>query len=250
LIDSALFAEPVALDRNLHQRSRLKERIPRYERAAGVNALFVTAIEFVDVAREYPIVFVEAGKGDDGQREVAPMAVLGLTQGENLMLNGDGSWDARYVPAMLRAYPIGLARADADNFVLVIDAKADALSETEGERLFDDAGAATPVLEEARKFVQQLEEEGARTRLLCRRLLELELLQPKRFEATVPNGSNILVDGFLALDEPRLAALPADTLLDLHQSGVLACIFAHQFSLPLMRRHVERRVARGATANA
>lgn len=249
MIDSALFTEPIALDRNRHLRARLKERFPRYERTAGMNALFVTALEFVDVAREYPIVFVEAGTGEDGQREVAPMAVLGLAQGENLMLKADGTWDARYVPAMLRAYPLGLARADADNFVLVIDAKADALSETEGERLFDDAGEPTPLLEEARKFVQQLEEEGMRTRLLGRRLLELELLQPKRFEATVPNHGNLVVDGFLGLDEARFAALPDETLLELHKTGALACIFAHQFSLPLMRQLVDRRVARApATA--
>ena len=35
------------------------------------------------------------------------MAVLGLAKGENLMLRPDGGWAAQYVPAVMRAYPLG-----------------------------------------------------------------------------------------------------------------------------------------------
>jgi len=249
LIDPALFAEPVALDRTQHLRARLNAPALRFDRTAGMNAMFVTMIEFVDVAREYPIVFIEAGNGPDGKRDVAPMAVLGLAPGENLMLKPDGGWDARYVPALLRGYPLGLARTEAENFVVVIDGKAEALSDTEGERLFDDAGAPTPMLEERRKFLERLEEEAQRTRLLGRSLVELELLQTKRFDATLPDGRTITVDGFLALDDAKFADLPPDTVSGLHKSGVLACIYAHQFSLAMMRALVERRAARApATA--
>jgi hypothetical protein len=253
LIDPALFAEPVALDRTQHSRARLKASEPRLDRTAGMNAMFVTMIEFVDVAREYPIVFIEAGNGPDGKREVAPIAVLGLAPGENLMLQDDGGWAARYLPALLRGYPFGLARTEGDNYVVVIDGKADALSygeqDGDGERLFDDAGAATPMLEERRRFLERIEEEAQRTRLFGRSLLELELLQGKRFDATLPDGRTVTVDGFLALDEARFAALPEATVAQLHKSGVLACIYAHQFSLGMMRALVERRAARtSATA--
>lgn len=249
MIDSALFAEPVALDRTQHLRARLKPGAPNYQRTAGMNAMFVTMVEFVDVAREYPIVFIEAGEGPDGKRDVAPMAVLGLAQGENLILKPDGGWDARYMPALLRGYPFGLARTDAENFIVVVDGKADALSDSEGERLFDDSGAPTPMLEERRQFLERLEQEAQRTRLLGRSLLELDLLQSKRFDATLPDGRTITVDGFLALDEAKFEALPEATVAQLHKSGVLACIYAHQFSLGVMRSLVERRAARApATA--
>lgn len=249
MIDPALFAEPVALDRTHHLHARLKAGAPRFDRTAGMNAMFVTMIEFVDIAREYPIVFVEAGNGPDGQRDVAPMAVLGLAPGENLMLQSDGGWGARYLPALLRGYPFGLARTEGDNYVVVIDGKADALSDSDGERLFDDAGQPTPMLEERRRFLERIEEEAQRTRLLGRSLLELELLQSKRFDATLPDGRTITVDGFLALDEARFAALPEATLAQLHKNGVLASIYAHQFSLGMMRALVERRAARSpATA--
>jgi SapC len=244
MIDPVLFAAPVALDRVQHRAQRLHTPAVRFDRTAGMNSLFVAAVEFIDAARDYPIVFIEAGQGDDGQREVAPVAVLGLTQGENLMLNDDGSWAARYVPALLRGYPLGLARTDAQNYVVVIDGKAEALSATQGEALFNDQGEPTPMLEERRKFLEQLENEAQRTRLLGRSLLELELLQPMRFDATLPDGNQLSVEGFFTVDEKRFSELAQDKLSQLHKSGVLAMIYAHQFSLGLMRGLVERRVAR------
>ena len=246
MIDPTLFAEPQALDRVAHRNLRLEREVPRYDRTAGMNALFVTAVEFADVCREYPIVFVDAGQAPDGQREVAPMAVLGLEQGENLMLGSDGRWDARYTPALLRGYPLGLAPVDADTFTLCIDAKAAAQGSDKGERLFDDAGQATAFLDERRKFVEELEREAQRTRLLGRRLNELGLLRSMRFDATLADGSKITVDGFLAIDDEKLAALPEATVFDLHKNGVLALIHAQQISMGMMRALVERRVARRA----
>jgi hypothetical protein len=248
MIDPTLFAEPVALDRAQHRTLRLKPAGVRYDRTAAMNALFITAVEFVDVCREYPIVFVEAGQGPDGRREVAPMAVLGLQQRENLMLGADGRWAARYVPALLRGYPLGIAPVDGTSYAVCFDAKADALSPTEGERLFDDAGEPTAFLAERRKFLEEIEREAQRTRLLGRRLLELELLRPMRFDATLPDGARLSVDGFLALDEEKLGALPEATVFDLHRSGVLSLIHAHQISLGLMRALVERRIALRAAA--
>jgi SapC len=244
MIDNTLFAAPTALDRNLHRNKRLAPRGVRFDRTAAMNAIFVAAVEFIDASREYPIVFIEAGQGADGKREVAPMAVLGLAPGENLMLQADGNWHARYVPALLRGYPLGIARTDDTNYVVVIDDKADALSDAEGERLFDDAGAPTPMLEERRKFLEQLEAEAQRTRMFGRTLLEAGLLQPMEFNATMPDGAALKVDGFLALDEKKFAELPPAKLEQLHKSGVLPLLYAHQFSLGLMRALVEKRAAR------
>ena len=248
MIDPTLFAEPQALDRVTHRHLRLKIGGVRYDRTANMNALFITAVEFGDVCREYPIVFVEAGKGPEGQHEVAPMAVLGLEQGENLMLGADGDWAARYTPALLRGYPMGIVPVDADNYAVCIDAKSDSLSPTEGERLFDDAGEPTPFLLERRRFVEEVEREAQRTRLFGRRLLELDLLRTMRFDATLPDGQKLSVDGFLALDEEKLGALPDAVVIELHKNGVLALLHAHQISLGLMRALVERRVARRRTA--
>jgi hypothetical protein len=96
---------------------------------------------------------------------------------------------------------------------------------------------------EVKVFMVADPEERAR-----RRLLELELLRAMRFDATLPDGNKISVDGFLAIDEEKLGALPEATVFDLHRTGVLSLIHAHQISLGLMRALVERRLARRATA--
>ena len=248
MIDPTLFAEPQALDRVQHRKLRLRVDVTHYDRTAGMNAMFITAVEFGDVCREYPIVFVDAGTTTDGQRDVAPMAVLGLAQGENLMLGANGVWAARYTPALLRGYPLGVVPLEGQNYAVCVDAKAAALSAEEGERLFDDGGEPTPFLTERRQFVEEIEREAQRTRLFGRRLLELELLRAMRFDATLPDGNKISVDGFLAIDEEKLAALPEATVFDLHRTGVLSLIHAHQISLGLMRALVERRLALRATA--
>lgn len=244
MIDTNLFTQPIALDRQAHRSARLHTPTVRFDRTAKMNAMFVAVAEFGDVCREYPIVFVDAGQGADGAREVAPMAVLGLVQGENLMLNADGSWGARYAPALLRGYPVGLARTGDDQYAVVIDGDANALSETEGERLFDDAGEPSEMLNQRRNFIEELEREAQRTRAACQRLMALELLQPMRFDATLPDGKQIAVDGFLAVNEEKLGKLDDATVLDLHRNGLMALIHAHQISLPLMRHLVELRLAR------
>lgn len=248
MIDPTLFGQPQALDRVQHRRMRLKAGAVRYDRTAGMNALFVTAVEFGDVCREYPIVFVEAGTAPDGKREVAPMAVLGLEPGENLMLGADGSWAALYTPAILRGYPLAVVPVDAESHAVCVDLKADALSETEGERLFDDAGEATPFLVGRRQFVEEIERETQRTRLFGRRLVELGLLRTMRFDANLPDGRTLTVDGFLALDDDKLSTLPDAQVIELHRNGVLALLHAHRISLGHMRALVERRIARRKSA--
>jgi hypothetical protein len=250
LIDPNLFADAKALDRTQHRGLRVDFEAVRHERTAGMNSMFVAAVEFGDVCREYPIVFIDAGKNESGLNEAAPVAVFGLGAGENLMLGADGRWDARYVPALLRGYPFGIARADATNYVVVIDAAHAAAPSGQGERVFDDAGAPTPALEGRRKFIEAFEQEAQRTRVACHRLLELDLLRPMRFDATLPDGSTVGVDGFQTVNEERLAALTDAQVVEMHKSGLLGLIHAHQISLPLMRRRVERRLDRAASAKA
>ena len=82
-----------------------------------------------------------------------------------------------------------------------------------------------------------------RTRAFCQRLVELELLQDMRFDAQIEDGQTLVVDGFLAVNEQKLAELPEATVVELHRSGILALLYAHIGSMAMMRRLVERRLA-------
>ena len=243
MINPELHKTPVALDREKHRHLKLRADQSNLKAAAGLNAFFLTAAEFADACKEYPILFLSAGTDAQGKEQVAPVAVFGVTPGENLFLQADGRWDAFYVPAMLRAYPFTMARVAEDQFAVVFDESWDGANTTDGRPLFNEAGEPTELLNDLRKFVEQIEIETERTRLAGQRLMELKLLQPKRFDATLPNGEPLSVDGFLAVDEERLAALTDEEALEVQRTGLLSLLHAHQISMGNMRRLIDRRFA-------
>jgi hypothetical protein len=249
MIDNNLMKQALPLDREVHRARRLNRGADDLKRCAGgVNACFVALAEFVDVCRELAIVFVAAGKQPDGSVELAPMAVLGLEQGENLMFDANGQWAARYVPVALRTHPFALGAFDAERLLLCIDDSYGGWSDGEGQPLFDADGQPSAITREMQQFLERFEGDVQRTRAFCQRLTQLELLRTMRFDATLPDGSKIGVDGFYALDEEKFAALPDATVAELHKSGVLGLLHAHHISLGHMRHLAERRLAQRAQA--
>lgn len=234
-----------ALDRQAHRKLCLSRAVQDdHSPARGMNSMYVNAVEMIDVCREYPIVFVRAGDAEAGKppTDIAPMAVLGLKRGENLYLEADGSWAASYVPALLRIYPFAMVRTDETNYVICFDRDWSGFSEQEGQPLFDDQGQATEFLKGVQSYLETLDVEMQRTRALGKRLLELDILQEMRFDATLEGGQSLSIDGFMAIDDKKLAELPEATVMELHRSGMLALIHAHLVSMGNMRRLVERRI--------
>jgi hypothetical protein len=249
MINPELHKKPVALDREKHRQLKLRMSPNPIQAAAGLNAFFVTAPEFGDVCKEYPLLFLRAGNDAQGRPQAAPVAVFGLSPGENLFI-GQGAWQGRYAPAMLRVYPFAMARVD-NQLVLCIDESWQGFSTTEGQPLFEPDGTSTPYLTELQKFVEQIEADVERTRLCVQRYLELDLLRDKRFDATLPDGTPLSVDGFMAIDEDKLAALSDADLLQLQRSGLLGLLHAHMISLSNMGALVNRRLlAQAAAAGA
>lgn len=58
------------------------------------------AVEFPNAAEEYSIVF--AGEGDN----LLPVVLMGVREDENLYVDSDGGWSAKYIPAFVRRYPL------------------------------------------------------------------------------------------------------------------------------------------------
>ena len=240
----ALFTRAAALDPQRHGSWRLQAQGPSWRAASSLNAVFLTTQEFAEACSDYPIVFVHTA--GDGPSHLAPIAVLGTQAGENLYLEGT-QWRARHVPAVLQAYPFAVQRSDAQTWDVVIDEAWDGWSQTAGPALFQPDGAPSETLERIRQSLQALEVEVQRTRILGDLLLKHQLLRDMRFEAQAPDGQKITVQGFLAVDESKLAALSDDAVVDLHRSGALGLIHAHQISMRHMRRLMEWRLARQAS---
>ena len=246
MINPELHKKPVALDRVAHRTLKLRTELDNLAAAAALNGFFVTAGEFAEVCKEYPILFISAGTDPQGRAQVAPMAVFGLARGENLFYdpsNTERFWRARYVPAMLRAYPFAMAPVDGQQYAMAIDEAWHGFSQTEGEALFDAQGEPTPYLERLRGMVEKIEEDVERTRQIGVKLMEMKLLEPKRFDATLPGGAPLKVDGFFGLDEKRINALTEAEVMELHRTGLMGLLHAHQISLTNMAVLIERRMA-------
>lgn len=250
MINAQLHQRPVAADRNEHRGTRMNVPLTDWRVASKLNSLFLAAVEFGDAARDFPIVFVRAGQEPDGKLIVAPIVVLGLTKDQNLYVDDAGGWRASYIPALLNCYPFCIGPMDEQHFAVCFDAAWSGIGPI-GERLFDDAGEPTPFMTEATKQMERLQGESERTRVMCKRLVDADLLRDMRFDATLPDGGKLSVDGFMTVDAEKLNQAPADTVLDMHRSGLLGMVHAHHVSLGHMRRlldwHLERQ---GATPKA
>lgn len=249
MINENLHRRPTALDSAAHRDLKLRLPITDWRIADRLNATMVVVGEFSEVCREFPIVFVRAGQEEDGTDAIAPIAVLGLNPNQNLYLDGS-AWRGHYVPAILRAYPFCVARMDPERFAICIDMDFDGVGTTEGQPLFESDGKPTPLLAGMQTHLENLETEIQRTRAVGRRLLELGLLQDMRFDATLPDGSQHTVDGFLTIDEKKANELPDAVVCELHRNGLLGLIHLHWVSMGNMRRlaawHAEREAAKGA----
>jgi SapC protein len=247
MMPPALYKKPAALDRERHRQLRLNT-VNNYAFLREMNSLFLTVGEFADAGREYPIVFIPAGKDEStGEENLAPVAVLGLAPGENLFLKPDGWWAADYLPAFARRYPFAMAHMDKDTLAVAIDEDYAGFSQTEGERLFEADGQPTQYLKNVHEFLENFEREAERTRLFCRELQQAGLLQPMRFDAQLPNGQSLGVDGFFAINADAFNALSDAKILAMHKNGMLGLIHLQQASLGNMRRLAQRRAAASAS---
>ena len=250
MIVTNLHKEPIALDTVLHRDMRLKNDLNAIPRLAPFTSFVVSISEFGDTSLNFPILFVRSAPDALGKDTVAPVAVFGLKPGENLFAI-DGKWDGGYVPAMLRAYPFTMARIEgSDRWAMVFDNTWEGMSRTEGVPLFNEKGEASELLNGVHKFVQDLETDLERTRQFCAALLEMKLLKPMRFDATLANGEALSVDGFMTVDEEAVSKLPDAQIAQMYRNGMLGLLNVHSVSLNNMRRLLDRRLAQSQAAKA
>ncbi len=236
--DGMYYAKPVVLDREKHRHRRI---VPSesFAFARKANSLFLATAEFAEASKEFAIVFTRQGD------RVLPVAMLGLRARENLFIDDNDRWNARYVPAFLRRYPFVLARLPGQPALgLCVDEAFPGWSESEGEPLFDGQGQDTPFLRNATEFVLQYQREHERTEAFCQRLEQAGLLREMNARADLNDGRSFTVEGLLMVDEPKLLALPDAAVLSLFRAGELHLISLHLLSLSNMKALVDRMALR------
>ena len=186
-----------------------------------VNSVPLMATEFASAALEYAIVF-----GDIGD-VVMPAAVLGVRTDENLYVTKQGHWQAKYVPAFVRRYPfIVSSRDEGKTFTLCIDEAFAGLNQSgRGERLFGNDGKPTPYVEDMLKFLQRYQLEFRRTEAFCKKLKDLNLLEPMRAQIELGSRQRMALRGFSVVQRARLKTLTANVLAELVRSDELELIY-------------------------
>ena len=240
----SLYRRSIALDPAVH-RGRKVSPLTDFSIAKDLHAVFVTATEFPQAALEFPIVFVETGHHDTaGRPMMSPVALLGLTHGENLHVEGT-RWEARYIPAYIRRYPFSTASLPgASGINVLVDEAWSGFSDHGTEPLFGAGDAPAPALKRAMDFLERFELEAERTRAFCERLVMLGVLKEMKADATLQNGQKLSVDGFHAVDEDKLHTLAEATVLALWRTGLLMLMQAHLLSLANIRHLVNKKAAR------
>lgn len=222
----------VALNDNIHARLKVRPATS-FAYAARTNSVPVVASEFFEAAREYPIIFA---RGENGP---VPAALLGLREAENLYVDSEGKWDARYVPAFVRRYPFVPGKGAQGELLVCIDEASQCFDAEEGEALFAD-GKPTAQLEHAMKFLSEFHQAATATELMGRRLQELGLLRQADSVAQLIDGSQFRLNGLNVVDETKLRALDRDTVQELFANGTLAVVYAHLMSLGNLGALVDR----------
>jgi hypothetical protein len=208
----------------------------------GQHAVPLTVEEFPQAARNFPIIFTS---GDDP----VPLALMGLNEGVNAFVDDEGKLlENVYVPAYVRRYPFLLAKLapDASDLSLCFDPTSDLVGEyDEGAAMFDGeqpSEACKAMLD----FCQQFEEAGMRTGAFIEELKKNKLLMDGEVAIQIEGQEQPYVyRGFQMINQEALREVRGDVLRGWNQSGLLPLIYAHLFSLELVREVFGRQVQQG-----
>jgi len=206
-----LYSKPEPVSLEMHGKLGLKRTDKPYAFAATTHFVPIQVTEFTPAALSYPIIFA----GSDYQ----PLAVMGLTPGENLFINADGSFkpDA-YIPAYIRRYPFVLANDEAgQRMILCIERTSDLLSEDNPDVKLFENGEASEYTKNCMQFCTDFDTERRRTEAFVAMLKELDLFETKKavYAPRMPDGSQgpqELIAEYFAISEEKLKALSPEKL--------------------------------------
>ncbi len=242
-----LYKELVPLNSNDHAtwKGRTTDKAPWISKQ---HAIPLTVEEFPIAQRDFPIVF------SSGDRPV-PLALMGLNEGVNVFFNDDGSpIGTPYVPAYVRRYPFLLAKLqpDSDNLSLCFDPTSELVGEfDEGNALFNEEKEPSEHTQQLLNFCEKFEDAGNKTQMFMQELADHDLLMDG--EISIQRRDNpeqpFVYRGFRMVNQEKLRELRGDQLRKWNENGLLPLIFAHLFSLELMRTVFAKQVEMGKGPN-
>lgn len=199
----------------------------------GAQSVPIGLGEFDVVAQHFPIVFASGPNP-------APVALLGLGDGNNLFLMPDNTWRKdSYIPAYVRAFPFIFVEDSTTKTVYVgMEADAECLREDSGAPMFED-GQPTAALTESINFCSAFRDNLAAANAFSRALDAAGLLEEEEATVNFAAGGGTKIRGFKILKAERLDQVSDETFLDWRRRGWLGPLYAHLHSAARWGRLIE-----------
>ncbi len=201
-----------------------------------VNQVLVFPTEFENVQRDYPIVIRK-----DAEGALRPVALLGLSRGENLFIDRQGHWQSRYVPALLQRGPFSIAAPDSPEGepMIRVDLDHPRVSRSEGTPIFLPHGGNSRYLQRITGVLQSIYVGHHLLDPMIAAFEKAGLLRQVNLEMRVAETEVYAISDVHVIDRERLAALSGDELGELHRAGFLQAAFMAAASVGNLDRLVE-----------
>ena len=235
-----LYDDLQPLSSNMHAKFQVRQ-VEALPFLGKVHAIPLTIEEFTTAQRFYPIVF------SAGEHPV-PLALMGLNEGVNVFVDEDGKPRGEiYLPAYVRRYPFILARLrqDAEELSLCFDPTSDVVGEFKDGRPLFDGDKPSEATNNILKFCEDFELAAQRTNAFVKEVKDSDLLIDGEVTIQAGESAPFVYRGFKMIAEEKLRDLRGDELRRISQNGILPLLWAHVFSLPLIREVFSRQVAQG-----
>jgi hypothetical protein len=231
-------ANNVLLNNVAHQNLKVITRFGA-EFGNNVGSVMVFPTEFVELQKEYPILFRRNGE----TQKYHATALLGLSENENLFLSSSvgSGWDANYIPAIVTKGPflIGFQSQDSNHnktAVIHIDLDHARVSQEDGYPLFLEYGGNSPYLEHIAKILNLIHQGMVVQDVMFDMFTEFDLLEPIDIDVALNSGEKYKLVGNYTINEEKLTALSGDKLEKLNKMGFLHLAYAVITSLTNIRK--------------
>lgn len=204
--------------------------------AKEVNSVPLTGVEFAAASLEFTIVFTKTGDG------AMPIAVMGVRSGENLFVDDEGKWLAKYVPAFFRRYPFVFSTGDnGETLTLCLDEAYNGCHQDgTGERMFKEDGANTEYLDKVIAFLRDYQDHYQRTLWFGKKMEELDLLEPMGAQFNTPDGKKGSLSGFFVISREKLKKLTDAQMVELVKNDALELVYLHLNSMQNLKDTIRR----------
>lgn len=219
----------------LHKDLRVDCRIEPYY-GEQVHMTHVVIDEIVKAAQYFPIFF--AKDSDTGQLQC--VALFGLNVDENLY-QVNGSWPKCYLPLKIKSQPFYLisdeeqANSEQHKPCLAIDLNDPRVQVENGERLFNDAQAATPYLKKQSSLLSQLTQGFILNAGFVEVVKKYDLIEPLSVEIKYKNGQESKLTGLYTLNKELLKKLPKEAQGEFERKGYIEVMSSMLSSIAHMK---------------